>query len=69
VKVNQEFLPGWLLMLAIAIVAAFVSGLVVVKGGNPLEPAVIAITWASRCATRASCPPRPRPASRPSRPR
>ncbi len=42
-KIEQEFLPGWLLMLAIAIISAFVSGLVVVRGSNPLEPAVIAI--------------------------
>ena len=41
--IKQEFLPGWVLMLAIAIVSALVSGLVVAGGRNPLEPAVIVI--------------------------
>lgn len=41
--VKTEFLPGWLTMLAVALVAALISGLVVVGGTNPLEPAVVAI--------------------------
>ena len=42
-NINQESLPGWLVMLAIAITSAFISGMVVVGGSNPLEPVVIAI--------------------------
>lgn len=42
-KVKAEFLPGWLVMLIIAIVSALVSGLIVVGGAHPLEPAVVAI--------------------------
>lgn len=43
VKIKTEFLPGWLLMLAIAIIATLVSELIVVGTTHPLEPAVLAI--------------------------
>jgi uncharacterized integral membrane protein (TIGR00698 family) len=42
-QVKADYLPGWLVMLAIAIVSALVSGLIVVGGSNPVEPAVLAI--------------------------
>jgi len=41
--VKVQYLPGWLLMLGIAVIASFVSGLVVVGGSNLFEPAVVAI--------------------------
>jgi len=43
VKIEAGFLPGWLVMLAIAVISALISGLIVVGGSNPLEPAVVAI--------------------------
>lgn len=42
-RINAEFLPGWLVMLIVAIVSGLLSRLVVVGGSNPLEPAVVAI--------------------------
>jgi len=40
---KTEFLPGWILMLAVGIAATFLSKLVVVGGKSPIEAAVIAI--------------------------
>ncbi len=42
-QVKAEYLPGWLIMLGIAVVSALVSGMIVVGGSNPVEPAVLAI--------------------------
>jgi uncharacterized integral membrane protein (TIGR00698 family) len=42
-QVKVEYLPGWLIMLAIALVSVLISGMVVVGGKNPVEPAVLAI--------------------------
>ena len=42
-QVKAEYLPGWLVMLGIAVVSALVSGLIVVGGSHPVEPAVLAI--------------------------
>ncbi|MGM0492637.1 MAG: YeiH family protein [Armatimonadota bacterium] len=42
-QVKVEYLPGWLIMLAIAVVSVLISGMVVVGGKNPVEPAVLAI--------------------------
>ncbi len=42
-KVKAEFLPGWLVMLAIAIISVLVSAAIVVGGSNPVEPAVVAV--------------------------
>ncbi len=40
---RKEFLPGWVLMLALGTAAIFLSKLVVIGGKNPIEAAVIAI--------------------------
>lgn len=40
---KKEFLPGWLLMLAVGVLAMFLSKLIVIGGKNPIEAAVIAI--------------------------
>jgi uncharacterized integral membrane protein (TIGR00698 family) len=40
---KKEFLPGWLLMLAVGTLAMFLSKLIVIGGKNPIESAVIAI--------------------------
>lgn len=40
---KKEFLPGWLLMLAVGVIAIFSSKLIVIGGKNPIEAAVIAI--------------------------
>lgn len=40
---KKEFLPGWMLMLAVGIVATFLSKLVVIGGKNPIEASVLAI--------------------------
>jgi uncharacterized integral membrane protein (TIGR00698 family) len=40
---KKEFLPGWLLMLAVGTLAMFLSKLIVIGGKNPVEAAVIAI--------------------------
>jgi uncharacterized integral membrane protein (TIGR00698 family) len=40
---KKEFLPGWLLMLAVGLLATFLSKLIVLGGKNPIEAAVIAI--------------------------
>jgi len=40
---KKEFLPGWILMLVVAIVATSLSRLVEVGGKHPIEAAVIAI--------------------------
>ncbi|MFP4250546.1 MAG: YeiH family protein [Armatimonadota bacterium] len=42
-QIRAEYLPGWLIMLAIAVVSVLISGMVVVGGKNPVEPAVLAI--------------------------
>jgi len=42
-QVKAEYLPGWLVMLGIAVVSALVSGAIVIGGSNPVEPAVLAI--------------------------
>ncbi|MGI5819733.1 MAG: YeiH family protein [Armatimonadota bacterium] len=42
-QVRTEFLPGWLIMLGIAIVSVLISATIVVGGSNPVEPAVLAI--------------------------
>ena len=42
-QVKAEYLPGWLLMLGIAVVSTVISGLIVVGGSHPVEPAVLAI--------------------------
>ncbi|MFC2170206.1 YeiH family protein [Acidobacteriota bacterium] len=40
---KKEFFPGWLFMLAVGIMATYISKLVVVGGKNPIEAAVLAI--------------------------
>jgi uncharacterized integral membrane protein (TIGR00698 family) len=40
---KKEFLPGWILMLAVGVLATFLSKLIVIGGKNPIEAAVIAI--------------------------
>jgi uncharacterized integral membrane protein (TIGR00698 family) len=40
---KKEFLPGWMLMLAVGILATYLSKLIVIGGKNPIEAAVIAI--------------------------
>lgn len=40
---KKDFLPGWLLMLAVGALAMFLSKLIVIGGKNPVEAAVIAI--------------------------
>lgn len=40
---KKEFLPGWILMLVVAVVATSLSGLVEIGGKHPVEAAVIAI--------------------------
>lgn len=40
---KKDFLPGWLLMLAVGVLAMFLSKLIVIGGKNPVEAAVIAI--------------------------
>jgi hypothetical protein len=40
---KKEFLPGWLLMLVIGVLATLLSKLIVLGGKNPIEAAVIAI--------------------------
>jgi uncharacterized integral membrane protein (TIGR00698 family) len=40
---RKEFIPGWVLMLAVAVVATVLSRVVVVGGKHPIEAAVIAI--------------------------
>lgn len=40
---KKEFLPGWLLMLAVGLLAIFLSKLIVLGGKNPIEAAVVAI--------------------------
>ncbi|MFW5866758.1 MAG: YeiH family protein [Armatimonadota bacterium] len=42
-QVKAEYLPGWLIMLAIAVVSGLISGAIVIGGSNPVEPAVLAI--------------------------
>ncbi len=40
---KKDFLPGWLLMLAVGVLAMFLSKLIVIGGKNPVEAAVVAI--------------------------
>lgn len=40
---KKEFLPGWMLMLAVGVLAMFLSKMIVIGGKNPVEAAVIAI--------------------------
>jgi len=40
---KKEFLPGWLLMLVVGLIAIFLSKLIVIGGKNPIEAVVIAI--------------------------
>lgn len=40
---KKEFIPGWLLMLAVGSLAMFISKMIVLGGKNPIEAAVIAI--------------------------
>lgn len=40
---KKEFLPGWMLMLAVGVLAMFLSKLIVIGGKNPIEAAVMAI--------------------------
>jgi uncharacterized integral membrane protein (TIGR00698 family) len=40
---KKEFLPGWLLMLAVGALSMFLSKLIVLGGKNPIEAVVIAI--------------------------
>lgn len=40
---KKEYLPGWILMLAVGIVSLFLSKLVVIGGKNPVEAAALAI--------------------------
>lgn len=40
---KKEFLPGWLLMLAVGVVAILLSKLIILGGKTPIEAAVIAI--------------------------
>ncbi|GAH69573.1 unnamed protein product, partial [marine sediment metagenome] len=40
---KKEFLPGWCLMLALALIGRFIQGLVVVGGSKPVEAAIVAI--------------------------
>ena len=43
--VKKEYLPGWLVMLIVAMVAYCLSGLIVMGGKHPLEAPVIAIVF------------------------
>ena len=40
---KKEFLPGWILMLVVALIATSLSKLVEVGGKHPIEAVVIAI--------------------------
>ncbi len=40
---KKEFIPGWVLMLLVGIVALFLSKLVVIGGKNPVEAAALAV--------------------------
>lgn len=44
-QVRAEHLPGWLVMLGIAVVSMLISATIVVGGSNPVEPAVLAILF------------------------
>jgi uncharacterized integral membrane protein (TIGR00698 family) len=40
---KKEYLPGWMLMLVVGVLAMFLSKIIVLGGKNPVEAAVIAI--------------------------